>query len=115
MGRTMTHLRVAGAASVLVIAVLGGLLAYETLDDARAHRDATREAQQVRSLSGQVATLSGERDQLNAQLAALRTQNTALQAEARSPTLPMWNACAGPCAIGPNTVRVGSVPDTFQL
>ena len=27
----------------------------------------------------------------------------------------MWNACAGPCVIGPNAMRVGSVPDTFQL
>lgn len=27
----------------------------------------------------------------------------------------MWNACAGPCTIGPDQVRVGSVPDTFQL
>jgi hypothetical protein len=115
MGRTMTHLRVAGAAAALVIAVLGGLLAFTALDDARAHRDATREAQRARGLGGQVAALSGERDQLSAQLTSLRTQNTALQSEARSPTLPMWNACAGPCAVGPNTVRVGSVPDTFQL
>jgi hypothetical protein len=115
MGRTMTHLRVAGAAAALVIALLGGLLAFAALDDARAHTDAARASRQARDLSGQVVVLRGQRDQVSTQLTALRAENTRLQTEARSPTLAMWNACAGPCAIGPNAVRVGSVPDTFQL
>ena len=111
----MTRPRVTGAAAALAIVVLGALLAAAALDDARAHRDAGQRAQQVRDLSGQLAAARGERDQLGAQLAGLRAQNASLQAEARSPTLEMWNACGGPCAIGPGTVRVGSVPDTFQL
>jgi hypothetical protein len=111
----MTHLRVAGAAAALVIALLGGALAFAALDDARAHREAALASRQARDLSGQVVVLRGQRDQVSTQLTALRAENTRLQTEARSPTLAMWNACAGPCAIGPNAVRVGSVPDTFQL
>ena len=111
----MTHLRMAGAAAALTIALLGGLLAFAVYDDVHAHRDAARGAQQVRDLSGQVAVARGQRDQLSTQVTALRTENTRLRDEARSPTLAMWNACAGPCAIGPSSVRVGSVPDTFQL
>jgi hypothetical protein len=108
----MTGLRVAGAAAAAGIVLLGALLAAVALDDVRAHHDAAQRAQHVRVLSGQLAAT---RAQLDAQLAAERAQNASLQAEARSPTLEMWNACGGPCAIGPGTVRVGSVPDTFQL
>jgi hypothetical protein len=115
MGRTMTHHRLAGATAALVITLLGGLLAYAAYDDARAHRDAARGAQQVRDLTSQVATARGQRDQLSAEVTTLRTENARLQNEARSPTLAIWNACAGPCAIGPSSVRVGSIPDTFQL
>jgi len=115
MGRTMTHLRVAGAAAALVTLVLGSLLVLVALDDARAHREAATASQRVRDLGGQLAVTRGQRDQTSAQLDALRAENARLQDEARSPTLTMWNTCAGPCAIGPNAVRVGSVPDTFQL
>jgi hypothetical protein len=111
----MTPLRVAGAAAALVIVLLGGLLAFVALDDSRAHRDLAREAGQVHDLGGQLVVARGQRDDLSAQLAALRAQNATLQAEARNPTLSMWNACGGPCTIGPDAVRVGSVPDTFQL
>jgi hypothetical protein len=111
----MTPLRVAGAAAALVIVLLGGLLALVALDDARAHGDLARKAGQVHDLRGQLVVARGQRDDMTGQLAALRAQNAALQAEARSPTLSMWNACGGPCTIGPDAVRVGSVPDTFQL
>jgi hypothetical protein len=111
----MTPLRLAGAAAAIAIALLGGLLAATALDDARAHRDAAREAQQVRELGGQLAAARGQRDQASARVAAVQAQNATLQAEASNPTLTMWNACGGPCSIGPNAVRVGSVPDTFQL
>jgi len=77
---------------------------------------AAREARQVHDLGGQLVVARGQRDQVSAQLTAQRTENAKLQAEATSPTLSMWNACGGgPCTIGPDTVRVGSVPDTFQL
>ena len=111
----MTHLRVAGAVAALLIVLLGGLLAFAALDDARARRDAAQARRQVRDLDGQLVVLRGQRDQQSARLTALRDENARLQDEARSPTLSMWNACAGPCTIGPNAVRVGSVPDTFQL
>ena len=111
----MTHLRLAATAAGLAIALLCGLLVLTALDDTRAHRDTSREAERVRALSGQLVVVRGQSDQLTAQLATLQTENSALRNDARSPTLPMWNACTGPCAIGPDVVRVGSVPDTFQL
>lgn len=111
----MTPLRLAGAAAAIAIVLLGGLLAVTAVDDVRAHRDAAREAQQVRALGSQLVVARGQRDQAGAQLAALRAQDAKLQAEASNPTLSMWNACGGPCSIGPDAVRVGSVPDTFQL
>jgi len=111
----MTHLRVAGAAAALAILLLGGLLVLVALDDARAHREAATASQRVRDQGGQLAVTRGQRDQVSAQLEALRAENARLQAEAQNPTLTMWNTCAGPCAIGPDVVRVGSVPDTFQL
>jgi hypothetical protein len=112
----MTPLRVAAAAAAIAFVALGGLLAFTALDDVRTHRDAAREAQQVRDLGGQLVVTRGQRDQVSAQLTALKAENAKLQAEASNPTLSMWNACGGgPCAIGPDAVRVGSVPDTFQL
>ncbi len=52
---------------------------------------------------------------LTGQVDQLQAQNAKLQAEAQNPTLVMWNSCDGPCQIGPDGVRVGSVPDTFEL
>jgi hypothetical protein len=111
----MTHLRLAGAAAAVAIVLLGGLLALTAIDDLRAHHDAAREAQQVRDLDGQLLVVRGQRDQADARVETLQAANVRLQGEATNPTLSMWNACAGPCSIGPNAVRVGSVPDTFQL
>jgi hypothetical protein len=112
----MTPLRLAGVGAVIVLVLLGGLLAFTALDDARAHRDAAREAQQARDLGAQLVVARGQRDQVSTQLSALQAENAKLQADAANPTLTMWNACgSGPCTIGPDVVRVGSVPDTFQL
>jgi len=111
----MTHLGLAGAAAAVAIVLLGGLFAFTAIDDIRAHGDAARATQQVRAVGGQLAVTRGQRDGADAQLRTLQADNARLQAEASSPTLSMWNACAGPCSIGPGIVRVGSVPDTFQL
>jgi len=112
----MTPVRLAGAAATILLVLLGGLLALTAVDDVRAHRAAAREAQQVRDLGGQLLVARGERAQVSAQLSALQAENATLRAEAANPTLSMWNACGGgPCSIGPDAVRVGSVPDTFQL
>jgi len=112
----MTAIRLAAAAAAMAFVLLGGLLAFTALDDVRAHRDAARQAQQARDLGGQLSVARGQRDQVSAQLTTLRSENAKLQAEATNPTLSMWNACGGgPCTIGPDAVRVGSVPDTFQL
>jgi hypothetical protein len=99
-------------ASLVLLTVLLAALAW---DDVRAHRDATQQARRATELSGQVAAQRARADRLDGQLAALRTDNGRLQDAAAHPTLSMWNACGGPCAIGPGAVRVGSVPDTFQL
>jgi hypothetical protein len=77
-------------------------------DDLRVRADAARQAQRADSLARSGSTLSG-------QVVGLRAQNGLLQEEARTPTLAMWNSCDGPCSIGPAIVRVGSVPDTFEL
>jgi hypothetical protein len=101
----------AGALLLLAVA-LAGALAW---DDSRLHQDVGRQSRRSADLAGQVAALHARNDDLSSQLASLRAQNGQLQGEARNPTLAMWNSCGGPCGIGPSTVRVGSVPDTFQL
>jgi hypothetical protein len=105
----------AWVAAAIVLLLAAGVAAALAWDGIRAHREAARQAARADELGRQAAAARAQRDQLNAQLAALRAENGRLQDAARNPTLTMWNTCAGPCAIGPNAVRVGSVPDTFQL
>jgi hypothetical protein len=95
---------------VLLPVAVGALVALGLVarDDLRARAEVARQAQRADSLARSVSTLNG-------QVGGLRAQNGQLQEEARSPTLTMWNSCDGPCSIGPAVVRVGSVPDTFQL
>lgn len=50
---------------------------------------------------------------LISQLNDLRRQVSELQANARHPTLSVWNSCNGPCIIGAESFRAGGVPDTF--
>src|SRR5260221_7216440 len=106
------------AAGLLALAV-AGLVAALAWDDVTTHReaarDAARQAQRAADLGRQLRLAHDESGRLTADLAARRAENDRLQAEARSPTLAMWNACGGPCTIAPGDVRVGSVPDTFQL
>lgn len=97
--------------SALAIAVLG----YVAWDDSRTHQQTAREVQRADGLASQLSVLRDEQKQLGLQLTALQGDNARLQGQARNPTLAMWNSCAGPCSIAPNSVRVGSVPDTFQL
>jgi hypothetical protein len=99
----------------LLLLLAGGLVAGLAWDDVRLHREAAQQARRTDDLAGQVALIRAESDRLGSQLSSLRAENGRLQDSARSPTLTMWNACGGPCTIGPNAVRVGSVPDTFQL
>src|SRR5215472_11046970 len=98
-------------ATALAIAVLG----YVAWDDSRTHQQTARESQRADGLATQVSVLNDEQKQLSSQLTALQGDNARLQGQVRNPTLAMWNSCAGPCTIAPNSVRVGSVPDTFQL
>lgn len=107
--------RRARIAAALLVLLAGGVIAALAWDDVRLHRDAMRQASRIDQLASQLAATRSQRDKLGSQVTALRTENGRLQDAARSPTLTMWNACAGPCVIGPNAVRVGSVPDTFQL
>jgi type II secretory pathway pseudopilin PulG len=54
--------------------------------------------------------------QLQAQVQALEAQNKDLNVKLANPTLSVWNSCGtDPCSVGPNKVRVGGVPDTFQF
>jgi hypothetical protein len=98
-----------------VLAILGALLGYFAWDDSRSHQQTAQQTRRAADLAGQVSQLQYETARLNAQLDSLRTDNTSLQTQARNPTLPMWNSCGGPCAMSPSGVRVGSIPDTFQL
>jgi hypothetical protein len=106
----MTRLLIA-APLVLLVAALG----LVAVDDVRAHQGLTRETRTAADLDHQVGGLRAREAMLAARVASLQTDNGRLQGQASSPTLAMWNACAGPCTIGPGAVRVGSVPDTFQL
>ncbi|HKF75241.1 MAG TPA: hypothetical protein VKF59_03800 [Candidatus Dormibacteraeota bacterium] len=106
---------VAWAVAATLVAGAAGLVGALALDDARSHQAAAQQADRARSLAAQLALARGEDQQLTTQVSALRADNTQLQDEARSPTLSMWNSCGGPCTVGPGFVRVGSVPDTFQL
>jgi hypothetical protein len=102
-------------AAGLVLLLAAGLVAGLAWDDARTHRQAAEQARRADGLGREVAAARVTNDQLSTRVGALQAENGRLQDAARSPTLTMWNACAGPCVIGPNAVRVGSVPDTFQL
>jgi len=119
--RSRSSLLVRAAAALLVV-IVTGLLGVLAWDDVRAHRESAQQARRVDALSREAGALraqrdrlNAQRDQLNAQVLSMRAETSRLQADARSPTLIMWNACGGPCTIGPGAVRVGSVPDTFQL
>jgi hypothetical protein len=103
----------ASAAAAALLAA--GALASLARDDVLAHRDASDQARRARDLGVQLGVAHAQAASLDTQLSALRTQDAQLQAQLRNPTLAMWNSCGGPCAIGPGSVRVGSVPDTFEL
>ncbi|HEY4026434.1 MAG TPA: hypothetical protein VGO86_08380 [Candidatus Dormibacteraeota bacterium] len=109
-----TRLAVAMGPYVLVLVALA-LAAALTWDDVRLHQEAGRQAGRSADLAHQLRVAHAESDGLRAQIGSLEAANRQLEGEAHSPTLAMWNSCTVPCSIGPNAVRVGSVPDTFQL
>lgn len=91
------------------------LLGYLGWDDVRFHDKAAQQTARAAGLSTEVTMLKSEQASLNQELTAVQSDNARLLSQARNPTLAMWNSCGGPCTIAPNSVRVGSVPDTFQL
>ena len=91
------------------------LLGYLGWDDVRFHDKAAQQTARAAGLSTEVMMLKSEQARLNQELTAVQGDNARLLSQARNPTLAMWNSCGGPCTIAPNSVRVGSVPDTFQL
>jgi hypothetical protein len=102
------------AAVVLGVLVLAAAVAL-AWDDVGAHRLAAGQARRADDGARALARASDRASELETQLAQMRTDNSQLQAQARNPTLSMWNSCGGPCSIDANSVRVGSVPDTFEL
>jgi hypothetical protein len=109
------------AVALLVTGVVA-LLAYLAWDDARVRQSAALQAQRADDVDRQLAASRAEVDLLKKQVASmtaqtsqLQAQNNQLQTQLRSPTLAMWNSCKGPCTISSGGVRLGSVPDTFQL
>jgi hypothetical protein len=94
-----------------LVAALGSL----AWDDLRLHQAAAQQARRASDLDSRQAAAREQDRRLSSNLAAAQAENTRLAADARNPTLPMWNSCGGPCTIGASGVRVGSVPDTFQL
>ncbi|HKA08947.1 MAG TPA: hypothetical protein VKI99_00580 [Candidatus Dormibacteraeota bacterium] len=107
--------RVSRAVVALLVTCAVALVGYLVWDDSSAHQQRTAEAHRADRLTRQVSALTAEASRLNSELTALRDDNARLRSQASNPTLPMWNSCGGPCTIAPNSVRVGSVPDTFQL
>lgn len=53
--------------------------------------------------------------QLQQQVTVLQRQNQDLKTTLAAPKLSIWNSCGGPCTVGPDRVRVGGVPDTFEF
>ena len=109
-------------AVALLVAGVVALIAYLAWDDARARQSATLEAQRADDVDRQLAASRAQIGLLNRQVASLTAQNGQLQAQnnqlqtaLRNPTLTMWNSCGGPCTISAGGVRLGSVPDTFEL
>jgi hypothetical protein len=102
------------AVALLVTGVVA-MLGYLAWDNARVRQSAALEAQRADDVDRQLAASRTQVALLEKQVATLTTQNGQLQAQLRSPTLEMWNSCAGPCTIGAGGVRLGSVPDTFEL
>ena len=100
--------------ALFVVAVLGGLAAVAR-DDFNTHQQAVRQAQRGDQLARELATARAQVSVLSSQAASLQATNSQLESQARNPTLAMWNSCGGPCTISPSGVRVGAVPDTFQL
>jgi len=94
-------------ALTLVIALVGAGLLYRAGESARLQAEvAANRADQQRLRA----------DALLEQTKVLSDRSRTLEQQAASPVLRMWNACGdGPCQVGPGSVRVGSVPDTFQL
>jgi hypothetical protein len=103
------------AVAAVLLGCLLAVLGYLAWDDARSHQAAALQARRAADLRQQVADVRDLNRRLDAESTATRADNQRLQAVAASPTLAMWNSCGGPCTVGANTVRVGSVPDTFQL
>jgi hypothetical protein len=91
------------------------LVGFIAWDDSRSHHTAQQQAQRADGLGRELAASRGQAQRLSSDLAAARADNDRLQSDARNPTLAMWNSCGGPCTISASSVRVGSVPDTFQL
>lgn len=110
----MSKLRLAaGALLALGLIAAIGAVAWDELGT---HRRAAAETRRADELSRQLARANERADGLDAQLSRVRSENTQLQATARNPTLSMWNSCgSGPCTVDGGSVRVGSVPDTFEL
>lgn len=104
----MTALAIVVGCAVVLLGILGW-------DDFRTHHDVGQQAQRANDATRQLAASQARGRQLAADLATVRAQNGQLQSQARYPTLDMWNSCGGPCTVNPSAVRVGSVPDTFEL
>ncbi len=103
------------SALVALMAFAAVLLGYLAWDDSRYHDRAAQETRRAARLTSEVHLAQNEVASLNLQLASAQNDNARLRTEAHNPTLAMWNSCGGPCMISPTSVRVGSVPDTFQL
>jgi hypothetical protein len=104
-----------GRSVVVLLAALAVAAGALAVDDIRSHIEASDQAQRAQTLGRQLGLEHQRVNLLMAQVNQLQAQNAKLQAEAQNPTLVMWNSCGGPCQIGPDSVRVGSAPDTFEL
>lgn len=96
---TTIILALVGAASIAANAYL-----YDQL---------TRVKQSLAGSELRVAAQGLAIDRLNHQQQDLEQQLKTAQAEAKNPTVGIWNDCGGSCAIAPASYRVGTIPDTF--
>ena len=102
----------AAAGALLFAGVLG--------DDIHQRVDLASARHQLGSLQGHASTLAGQlsasRARTREDLALYQKDEYLLQhPEVTKPDLLTWTDCGGPCTVGPGSVRVESVPDTFRV
>jgi cell division protein FtsB len=99
--------------AVIMVAVIGGATLWA--DSQRWRQEAANQQAEAQKQHDRADKAVRQAGQLQGQVSSLQGQNQDLKGKAANPTLSIWNSCGGPCTVGPEQVRVGGVPDTFEF